>query len=599
MLNIQGYLDLLNDRSYKPPPFINRWRQVYYGMSIHIDGVLPRYKCLSSEGVYINYEPPGFYGVWYQDIFDYILFSKHPREPEGTRQWRYSQYKPFQKDPFLRVIQTITGAIFQDAGYGITIDDAEDNDYIWGNNFEGKDLPGYLVSKAKNIFEDPNGVFITIPEQAYYETSTPRIEPKIYFVPSKDIIWHNKDEIVFNLNGYAWAVNGLVYLRYEKGDDEQYTHVDEKYGGYYAHLTGKCPILVAGGIWNTQGHYDSWLDAAKAWADEFVGSKSAEQLINKEACHPFLIAANDECPDCTSGQVPYCGVCNHSVSECSCAEGNVYTNNRMLTCRSCGGTGVQSRTPGQWMLANKEDMKEAGKLIQVINFDVAANKHLYETNAALYINIMEALHLYSTRDAQSAVAKDKDMETRYQFILSISNDWFDRLITGWITQILSLRNVSTSNGVTKPNPGEFQITKPTQFAIKTAQDLLDELEASAKANIPDDIRKMQLEAYVDKQYGGNEVVKRKTGIINTLDSQAVALAADIAIKVLNNAISNRDWQFHEALPGILDEIIRENGKEWFCKAEFDKIENMVELKFNELKPIIPTITDPTIIRGNV
>src|SRR5690348_15158757 len=75
---------------------IQRWRDVYYGMSLHTTGACPAFIPLDGKGGldkgYIH--PPNYFGECYQHLFDRILFSRHPRENELIRQWRFSQYKP-------------------------------------------------------------------------------------------------------------------------------------------------------------------------------------------------------------------------------------------------------------------------------------------------------------------------------------------------------------------------------------------------------------------------------------------------------------------------------------------------------------------------
>lgn len=591
MLSLQGYLDLLNDGTYKSPVLIERWRKIYYGLSLHIDGVRPAYQDLRYPAKPWIY-PASFAGAYYQEIFDVELLNRHPREKEEQRQLRLSQYRPFQKDPFLRVIQSIVGAIFQDSNYSIQIDNKDDNDYIWGENFEGKSLPDYFASKAKNIFEDPNGVFIIVPAEPYYATTTSLIQPKIFFIPSKDIIYIANDEIVFNILDYTWAVNNIGYFRFKKDIDiDKYIHVDEKHGGYYAHLTGSVPIMVAGGQWNTQGYFDSWLDAAKAWADEFVTNKSAEQMVNKDSSHPYKQFASDVCPSCEGRkQIQYCTYhkCPTDNGNCNCTASDADRNYALRYCENCGGTGTVSRNPGDHMEVPMDQMDKDA--IKIHNPDMTVNEFHKKNNEDIFLALMRSLHLNYIDEAQSGTAKDKDMETRYQFYMAISNDWFERLIRGVIKQILSLRNVTTNNGITIPSPAEYIIMKPTQFAIKTADQILQELDTATKAKVPYYIRAKQTEDYVDRYYGGDEVMKRKTSIINKLDKYSVATNDEIAVSVLNGFGTQRQAQYHEALPLIIDEIIDNVGKEDFVNMPFERIKKMANGLFDAQYPKIPMIS---------
>lgn len=602
MLSLKGYQDLLNDKNYQLPEYIDKWQKVFYGMSLHIDGVCPYYISLRNpalgwvESNFNRMYPPRYCGEAYQYIFDNQLLSRHPREPEITRQWRFSQYKPFTQAPFLQVIQVITGAIFQDSGYQLTIEDKDDNDYIWGNNFEGRDLIGYLSDKFQNIAEDPNGLFVVIPAEPYYRTTTKRIEPKVHFVHSRDIRYcpRAKDEIVFRLEDEWWAINKMGYFRFIKEDEQFVLHPeDQPYGGYYAHMTNELPVVIAGGQWNTQGYYDSWLNAAKPVADEFVASKSAEQLVNKEASHPFIVAASEDCPDCAGGKVRYCTGCSNNSESCNCGDDSHWS---LRNCTECGGSGQISRGPGQWQIVPIEDMAK-GDSLKIINPDVSINTFHKENNAELYNSIMRALHLDYIEEAQSGTAKDKDMETRYQFLMRICNDLFDRLIPNICNLITALRNVTSVNGSIKPAKQPILIVKPTQFQIKTEQDLLNEYDTSTKAGIPDFIRKAQAEDYVDKLYGGNDVLKKKTNIINQVDVFAVSSMADIQLALMNG-IDHRKFQLHIELSGILDQIIREKSPDWFIAATFDAVKAEIDKIFLAMAPPVVPMNE-TIVRDNV
>ena len=563
MLALTQILDMLNKSAVPTPACVRKWREVYYGMSLHIDGACPHFKNVRDGGTVY---PKNYFGPHYQHLFETYLFNRHPRENEYTRQWRLSQYRPVQKEPFHQVMQVITGAVFQDSGYGITIDDKEDSDYIWGSNFQGHDLPGYIAANFQNICNDPNGIFVAIPAEPWYATTTRKIAPQIHFIPSKQILLPTCDELIFELDEYVWCINAIGYFRFVKQADGSYANADAG-KGYYAHLLGRMPIHKAGGLWNSQGFYDSWLDAAKAVADDYAAEKTNLQLVNKEASHPFIIEASEECPECSgNGKRQYCKTCAHTAEECECSSHIA----ELRSCRRCGGTGQISHNPGDRMIAPKEDM--AYQLIQIVNPDVKVNQYHSQNVKDIFQSLLRSLHLHHVEEAQSAVAKDKDMETRYQFILRISNDLFDRLITGLLTDILAMRNVTTHNGITTPTASKFTITKPTQFQIKTSADLLAELEAGTKAQLPAYQRAVLLEDYVDKQWGSNEVLKKKTFLINRLDKLSLLSSAEKEIVVRNGAATIADWQYSLKLPGRIDELVREKGVEWFLGSGVEDVE---------------------------
>lgn len=557
MLSLSQLNDLVNnphfDSKEKWQEEIVKRRDVYFGMSLHIDGACPAWYLMRDPrigwlpGNLLEKRPiVGWYGYEYHWIFDNILFNRYPNEPEVIRQWRFSNYKPFQKVFFDKCISMVTGAIFQDSSYSVTIQDKDDNDYIWGNNFEvayergGRstktNLVQYFAANFKTIAGDPNGLFLVIPRESSEATTAQRIEPVVWFIHSKFIRFITPDEIAFWHDGYRWVVNKFGYFRWRKKEQSDTWELVEP-NGYYGHMLGYIPAFVAGGQWNNQGFYESWLHGAKAIADDYVITKSDQAMCAKQASNPWVQEADVDCPDCTAGKIQQCNACHKIGDRCVCDEGERQWV--LANCATCGGTGGISNNPGQRIIVPKDMMDK--DMVRVINIPVDANKMHSENAETSEINLQKALHLSYIDEAQSAVAKQKDMETRYQFIMGINNDFFDRLIHDAAKAISALRNISVNGGTVAPTPSEIAIVKPTQFQIKTSYDLLEEMKAGKESGIPVYQYGALLEDYVDKQFGGNDVLKKKTCIINQMDDLANRPVNEIAILVLNGAATQRDW----------------------------------------------------------
>lgn len=583
MLSLPQLTDLANERltgySYKEARYL-KWRDVYWSMSLHMDGIMPSYQL--ANGTW--YRPSGWsWDLWnqYDARFNLILFNTYPNEPVETRNWRLSAYKPFTRTPLMQAVQVVMGAIFQDSGYSVTVKNKEDNEYIWGNNFHGKPLVNYVSESFGSIVEDPNGVFVVM---RGHEPENGKVEPEIWFVFSKDILCITEDEIVFRRKDYKYVVNKVGYFRFRKGEGGQ-TYVHEPQFAY-AHMMDELPIHVAGGEWNNQGYYCSWFEAALPLMDEFVGTYSLEQIVYRDASYPTIIEAQSDCPECNHlGQVQWCYTCNTNSSSCRCGsytDGAINPFWGLANCQRCGGEGRISRPPGQRMQADKEDMDK--DLVKIVNPNTEINKLHTDRNKDIYNQIFRALHLNYIEQAQSGVAKDKDMEGRYQFVQRISNDMFDRLIAGLIRHILMLRNVKVDGGINKPDEGEVLIIKPTQFQVKTSYELAEDYKQANESKVPDFVKQEIATLYVDKQFGGNDALKRKSNLINQLDILAVKDDAAISITILNGGATQRDYQYHIQLPKILDKLKRDNGYEWFMTASFDEIEAKAQAAFNLIQP---------------
>ena len=340
-------------------------------------------------------------------------------------------------------------------------------------------------------------------------------------------------------------------------------------------MLGYVPIIISGGTRNTQGYYESWLYAAKPIADEFVGEKSLSAFVNKQNAHPFYIAPDEECPNCSNGEYQFCTYCNVKTNECGC---NDPANWRLASCKSCGGSGKRAHDPAKWMIVPKEDM--ANDQLKIVSADTNIVKVQFDNVKDVEKRIMRSLHLNYVEEAQSGEAKARDMETRYQFISMISNFLFDTLIHQLIINITSLRNISVSNGTPVPKQSEFTIVKPTQFSIMTDEDII----SSINVNSPDFIKTKQIEDYVDKKFGGDDALKRKTSLIFQLDKIAVSSMETIQSLLINGGIDRRDLRYHIQLPLIIDKIERDKGSDYIVSTDFDVLKSEIDVLFNAENP---------------
>lgn len=564
-MQLKEVLAILNKTAKLPQPMterLQRWRNVYYGISLHTTGACPRFRDLSTGRMVY---PANYHGEEYQYIFDNYLMSRHPRESEATRNWRFSQYKPLTKAPFGQITGVVQGAIFQDANYTLELTDPQDHAYVWQNRFSGYDIIGYLSNIGlKNIIEDPNGVFLRIPSAPFYEQTSDKVEVDIWFVNTKDMLWFTQDDLIFLRDGFAYWVDKETVWRFSyKAQDKKYYLAKEDAQGYYAHMMGRLPITIAGGEWNTKGYFDSYFSKAKAAADDFISAYSAAQLVDKEASHPFIVEASTDCPDCDGrGQVQH---------ECeSCPSGI-----ELVDCHSCSGSGQISRNPGQRIIVPQEQMKD-GAPIQVINPDVSINTHHREVCKQIMELIAEALHLQRTDAAQSGVAKAIDQERLYKLISAISNDLFDKVLTDSLQDILTYRN-STGLG-----EHTFRIVKPTQFQIKTSADLLAEYNEGTKANMPAFIRQRMALDYIDKQYSGDAVMKRKAELITRMDELSLMSTLELLDLRSANAVTEEAMLYSRKLPIAIDKLIHERGEQWFLHTKDTELEAAIDEVLTDL-----------------
>lgn len=565
-LNSNLVLDYLNNK--QPSPQVKKkekWEGVFYETSLHTRGACPKFKDLTKDSVgYII--PHRYMGDKYQKLFDHHLMTRHPREPFETHQWRLSQYRPFTKTPFAMLTDVLKGAIFQDSQYTLQLPDIMDNDYIWGNNWQGKNLIQFFKDVIlPSDLEDPNGVCVRLPSKPWYEQKGNKVEVDIRFINSKDVVFIGPKDFVWkgidDLTSaeYAFWVNDLTIFRYVKFEGN--FQVEER--GYYAHMLGWLPANVAGGIWNTDSYYDSFYDKAIAWANEHISSFSAEQMVDKEASHPYIVQVAETCPKCQ-------GTALEMLPD---MQGDM----KKVACTKCNGTGTMSISPASRLTVDMEDWEKGkGEFLKIITPDISVNKYHRDKNVAMFEMILRALNLLNIDAAQSGKAKAIDQEKLHLFTSDVNNSLFDNMIGPSVRDIVAFRNVvATPTGVV-PHVYEYVLIKPTQFQIKTSSDLMLEMTEGTKANIPGYIRKKIVKEYVDKRFSGDDIFQKKDEVIAELDDLYVYSQEELGAMKLNGNIEPKDLIFSRKLPGILDEIIRSKGTSWFKSSDISTIKTVVD-----------------------
>lgn len=564
-MTVQEALAYLNKENSIADRFLKdqleRWRKLYYAITLHTLGAQPAYR--RGNGGALIY-PASYLGEEYQLLFQYKIFAFHPYEDEFIRDWRYANYRPLTRAPLAMLSEVVTGAIFQDSNFDIVAQNDADQQYLWGNNFEGNnDIAGYFSNIGySHIVNEPNGYFIVLPKHSRKDTKA-KPEPTIKFIRSIDIRYFNiKDhEIVFEEweKKEGWFVDATTIWHFTFNiSTNKYELSDLE--GYYAHMLGKLPIVKAGGEWNTNGWYESYYYKALPLCDDMVTTFSNGQMTDKEASHPIIIEPNVDCDNagCHAGfvQVPDIGS---------------QTGYKPDKCPKCQGTGKINRFPGQrWQMEG--DKIASGEHIKVITPDVAINKLHRENVKETMLMIMDTLHLTKVEEAQSGVAKAIDQERLYKFISKISNRLFDVVIYDVVGFILSYRNVKTNGTTVTPDAGQFEIVKPKQFNIETSQDLMDEYQTATTAQMPIYARRKILKSWVGKEYGSSDLMKKQSDFILFSDPLSVATPAEItALQATDEEI-----KYHKMLPVWLDMIIEEKNEQWFVKASFKDIQ--AELK---------------------
>src|SRR5690606_21484070 len=291
---------------------------------------------------------------------------------------------------------------------------------------------------------------------------------------------------------------------------------------------------------------------------------------------------------CINGEREVCGGCFSTASECACA-GDNYTP-LIQKCSTCRGTGILQRDPAQHLVVPPEVLEKNSDLVRIVNPDTDINKYHQENNLALYEQLFEASYLRYVDQAQSGKAKELDLEGRLNFYTAVSNDLFDRLIPSVLETILALRDIQVINGVKVPKVGEYTILKPVTFLMQSAEELLSEYDAAVKAGVPTYLTSALLGRYIEKQFVNDALLRKKAKVINSLDDLATRPDDKIQMMGMTGFIPIERVKMHYQLPTMVEDLIRDRGKQWFVEASTDAIREA--LNFDERLEEMKTITTP-------
>ena len=97
------------------------------------------------------------------------------------------------------------------------------------------------------------------------------------------------------------------------------------------------------------------------------------------------------------------------------------------------------------------------------------------------------------------------------------------------------------------------------------------------------IRQRMAIDFVDKQYNGDELMKKKAQLITAMDILSTMSAVEIASLKAAGAITQDDMAWSLSLPQILDELIAAKGPQWLLMADtaliMDELQHQRNMQF--------------------
>lgn len=541
-----------------PAPVAHKhWGRVYDEMTVHTQGKRP----------------------------DKLIRGRRPYEDDGITKYRLEAFQPITKDAINRAIQNLQ-RLFSVANYRFTVD-PQIHDYITANNFDDKDLMGYVSSDVvRRMIEDPNGCLVwwptgeglTDPAQSVTVKPILVLSKRIHAATDEVLMWlsDEKSPVAY---GNQTRIEGEVYyaatnqgffkvIQYGRKADKTFrTEV------IYLQTFSYAPYIVLGGeasqYEDADGqtiHYlESYFNCYLPSANEAIRQFSDYQGVAVTAMFPIreMQPINCVAPGCRGGKI---------IDE----DGN------KSTCSSCNGTGyIAPPSPyGVLMRPQPQGMGEEASSVPALRYispDVAILKHAEDYWKGLLKDAEKALNLIFIDEAQSGVAKTIDREDKEAAI--------DRIGANVYNNILRNSLIIIGDLLTMGNAAEPVIYLPPTFRIKTESEITQEIAALRKDGAPDFVLAEATRDLMQRRYGNDPAMIRMVDLLAEFDTFFALSTAQKRDLFASGAMEEREYLFSVHAPKYLRQL--------------SKLDEFLALSSEEVRRRLDALLQPVINRRPV
>lgn len=469
--NPEEFRKLISDRKVKFHADKEKCEKITCKISVHIDGTYPK------------------------DLID----DYRPNEEEATKKYREENYEPITQGI---ISQSIDGLyrIFNTDHYSIS-SSKEVTEFIGKATF--KDVTFMEWVKKFGVYymiKDPNGYLVVLPSIIPEEESK-SVTPSINYVSSCDIIQADKDAFIWEEKnaslvkvGTKQLKEGKIYHILTPNTYYQIVQFGEKHLNKYRidiiynYNFGEIPAFQLKGIWvENLGVWDSFFRNFIPFANDAVRCYSDTQAIRVTCSYPFREVVVLDCDN--EG----------------CENGYIY-GDKDIPCEVCKGKGYKDMSPyGKWIRTPNSQLFDDNRAndmepIRFFSPKVDILTHNEQNWKDLLKFAGKGIHLVEPDESLSGIAKLYDKEREYAWILNISDNIFENIIYNSLTYFEKYLNPVSQKPV--------QVNKPSQFAIKTELDILNELSILVEKQAPEYIIKESIIDFINKKFAGNPVLRK-------------------------------------------------------------------------------------------
>jgi hypothetical protein len=502
-----------------------------------------------------------------------LLLKKRPNEDEKIHTYRVENYRPITYASFHKGMD-ILHRIFAAMKWEVSATD-KFHDYLNTARFKSPITDEVLSVRAffekivlSFMIEDPNAYLVWLPTGEGLNN------------PAKNV--DVQPEIIHSGQIEQASENMLFYKKQEKGKDVFYLIDRESvfYGTendrgwniteYYQHDIGTLPAIKLGGLIHANGYYESYFKPFVAFANEAIVQFSDWQATMTQSAFPLKEVKAEPCDN------PNCKGALNSKFE--------------IDCKVCGNTGYKVPNSPHGTLIKHPPEKLQGDSPARVNWDnipgvqyiappVDIVRYSGETWEKLLSKAEAALNIIMIDEAQSGKAKEIDRESQYSMLEKIANNFFDNIML----KSLNLINAYVFLG----KEGEISINKPRNYAIRTEQNIIDDIDKLNKANAPNYFRAEAARELAQKKYATNRVAIRTFDILNAIDPLSVYSIADKQAMYMQGVISQRQYQtsiFAYAAIERLRTTAPEGFMSWTVAELVEKINGIIDKMIEKENP---------------
>lgn len=530
-----------------------------------------------------------------------ILERVRPREDPAVRDYRLQSWEPITKSTCQKGI-SIVSKMSNPTLYGVRPGKGTEGAALYKYGME--DYPGYksvvnyfFETGLQKMLADPNGVFVVRP-QKFPQTDVERAIPIIKVYGSKNI-WSFDFEHYLIFLKEEQTKRGLTLYYFEYYDKTQiveffcYTTNGKDINittiQTYATNFDKMPVWPLKGLVEAQDDgsvmFRSFFEAATPFWNEVVNHWSDMKGAFIQHLHPLRVEASVACD--------YIEAKTHQA----CQRGMLVDpdSGARTACPSCGGSGVKGmlNSPFGVIRINVDNYKNESNgntsgiaPVSFVTVPTEATEMLKDHCNELLEKGLNALNMDIVNrigENQSGRAKVIDRGELYDFLYKIGSVVFDTHIANffYFFNAYLYKVEAASKGRTTVDDNLPEISKPVQFDISTAQELLTEFDQAKKAGANPDYLKVKQKEINGKEFATFPALRDKMNLILDCDPFPAMEVADMEIEASNGWVNTLDAIIHFNVSQFVDRALLEHKE--FAKMPPDKRKEILTAYAKEIE----------------